>query len=106
MTRAQFEYAKDRALCSLDIISVANWLGLEVRGDRAACPFHNESTIGAFQLNVKKCFCYCHSCHKSADAIALTSFIKCIRPALALRQLNTAFNLGLGLDRGNLRRIK
>lgn len=98
MTRAQFDQAKDRALTDLDIFAVARWLGLEVKGDRAPCPFHSERSIGAFQFNPKECYCHCHSCGANADAIGLTAYIKGIRPAEALRQLNTAFNLGLCLD--------
>lgn len=98
MTRAQFELHKGNALAALDILAVARWLGIEVRGDRASCPFHSEHSIGAFQLNVKKCYCYCHSCHQGADAIGLTAHVNDVRPAEALRQLNSVFGLGLPLD--------
>lgn len=98
MTRAQFDRSKDIVMQRLSIIDVARWLGMNVQGDRAPCPFHLESSIGAFQFNREKGFCHCHSCHEGADTIGLVGKIMGISPAEALRELNSAFRLGLDLD--------
>lgn len=83
---------------SVNIIDVAKWLGMEVRGNRAPCPFHEERSVGAFQFNAPGGYCHCHSCGESADAIKLTAQVKGIKPYKALIELNNAFGLSLPLD--------
>lgn len=61
----RYELAKSK----LNIIDVAIWLGLDVKGDVAPCPFHNERSQGAFRFNVKEQFCHCFSCGESADCM-------------------------------------
>lgn len=95
MTRTEFGACVQMAGERLNIVEVAKWLGMEVRGDRGQCPFHDEKTPGALQFNVPQGYCHCHSCGESANAVKLTSHIRGIKPGEALRELDATFGLQL-----------
>lgn len=99
MTSEHFSYCADILNHAVDIVEVARWLGMTVKGDRAPCPFHQEHTFGAFQFNRKEGYCHCHSCGEGRDIIGLVAYIKNVSPSTALRELDAAFHLNLPLDR-------
>ena len=57
-------------LRELDILQVADLLGMGLRNKRALC-IHHDDHHPSLAFNVKKNTCHCYSCGFSADTIAL-----------------------------------
>ena len=57
-------------LCELDILQVADLLGMGLRNKRALC-IHHDDHHPSLAFNVKKNTCHCYSCGFSADTIGL-----------------------------------
>lgn len=57
-------------LCELDILQVADLLGMGLRNKRALC-IHHDDHHPSLAFNVRKNTCHCYSCGFSADTIAL-----------------------------------
>ena len=71
--------------------------GLRFRGNRAQCPWHDDTHPDlAFYENGT---CYCHACHHGGDAAALTAQVFGLTMAEAARKLNADFGLGLDTAR-------
>ena len=70
--------------------------GLRFRGNRAPCPWHDDTHPDlAFYENGT---CYCHACHHGGDAAALTARIFGLSMREAARKLNADFGLGLDTE--------
>jgi len=75
---------------STDIVAVAKWLGLEVHGGKARCPFHQDRTPSlSFKDGRFKCF----GCDASGDAIDLVAKMKDISTLEAVTKVTEAFHL-------------
>lgn len=75
---------------STDIETVATRLALEVRGEKAYCPFHRDHTPSlSFRVGRFKCF----GSDASGDLIDLVARIKDIRMLEAVTQITTVFHL-------------
>lgn len=57
-------------LRELDILQVADLLGMGLRNKRALC-IHHDDHHPSLAFNVRKNTCHCYSCGFSADTIAL-----------------------------------
>lgn len=57
-------------LCELDILQVADLLGMGLRNKRALC-IHHDDHHPSLAFNVRKNTCHCYSCGFSADTIGL-----------------------------------
>lgn len=75
---------------SVQIEEVAKWLGIEVRGGKARCPFHNDQTPSlSFKDGRFKCF----GCNESGDAIDLVAKIRHISTVEAAQLIGETFHL-------------
>ena len=75
---------------SVKIDEVAKWLGIEVRGGKAKCPFHNDQTPSlSFKDGRFKCF----GCDASGDAIDLVAKLRYISTAEAANLICETFHL-------------
>ena len=75
---------------SVQIEEVAKWLGIEVHGGKARCPFHNDQTPSlSFKDGRFKCF----GCNESGDAIDLVSKVRHIGTVEAANLISEAFHL-------------
>ena len=77
---------------SVQIEEVAKWLGIEVYGGKARCPFHNDQTPSlSFKDGRFKCF----GCDESGDAIDLVAKIRHISTVEAAHLISEAFHLSV-----------
>ena len=75
---------------SVQIEEVAKWLGIEVHGGKARCPFHNDQTPSlSFKDGRFKCF----GCDASGDAIDLVAKIRHISSVEAAYLISETFHL-------------
>ena len=67
--------------------------GLGFRGNRARCPWHDDThpDLAFYESGT----CYCHACHHGGDAAALTAQIFGLTMIGAARKINADFGLGL-----------
>lgn len=72
----------------------ASFYGLRFRGNRAFCPWHDDGKHPALAFYGNGT-CYCHSCHKGGDSIALTAQLFGLSMKEAAQKLNDDFRLGL-----------
>lgn len=78
---------------STDIVAIAKWLGLEVHGEKARCPFHQDRTPSlSFKDGRFKCF----GCDASGDAVDLVARMKDISTLEAITQIAEVFHLDAG----------
>ena len=76
---------------STDIIAIAKWLGLEVHGEKAKCPFHQDHTPSlSFKDRRFKCF----GCDASGDAIDLVAKFRNVSITEAAQQIVEWFQVG------------
>ena len=74
---------------SADIVAIAKWLGLEVYGGKAKCPFHQDYTPSlSFKDGRYKCF----GCDASGDAIDLVAKLNHISITEAAQQITEVFH--------------
>ena len=78
---------------TVDIEEVAKWLGLEVRGGKTKCPFHNDKTPS---LSFNKEYFKCFGCDASGDAIDLVAKLRHISIAEAAQQIAKAIRAEYG----------
>lgn len=92
---AAFEAVKS----SVDIVDAAQRYGLQVvRGGKAHCPWHTDKTPSlSFYKNNSRFHCF--SCGASGDVIDLVGLLLDISPEDTLRELNSAYHLGIDLDK-------
>lgn len=70
----------------------ARLYGLEFgRNGRARCPWHDDHNPDLKFLSSG--LCYCHACHKSGDAVALTAQMLGVTPREAAERLRHDFHL-------------
>jgi len=75
---------------STDIVAIAKWLGLEVQGDKARCPFHQDHTPSlSFKDGRFKCF----GCDASGDATDLVAKLRNVSVTEAAQQIQEAFHV-------------
>ena len=89
-------------------LDAARRYGLRFRGNRALCPWHEDSHPDlAFYPDGN---CYCHACHHGGDAVALTGQVFGLSMGEAARKINEDFALGLDAgkppDQAERRRIE
>jgi hypothetical protein len=76
---------------ALDYREVARVLGIDLKGNKALCPFHNEKTPSfVFYRDHYHCF----GCHESGDYIKLTAEMLCMSNFEAYKWLNDTFSMG------------
>ena len=76
---------------ALDYRSVARVLGIDLKGNKALCPLHNEKTPSfVFYPDHFHCF----GCGKSGDYIKLAAEILCVNNSEAYRWLNDTLSMG------------
>lgn len=85
-------------LCELDILQVADLLGMGLRNKRALC-IHHDDHHPSLAFNVKKNTCHCYSCGFSADTIALVRERLNLGFSEACRWLADHFDVYIGDDR-------
>lgn len=92
---AAFEAVKS----SVDIVDAAQRYGLQVVwGGKAHCPWHTDKTPSlSFYKNNSRFHCF--SCGTGGDVIDLVGLLLNISPEDTLRELNSAYHLGLDLDK-------
>lgn len=89
-----FILAKER----LDIVEVAQRYGVHVvKGNKAHCPFHEDRTPSMSFYGDNRKF-HCFSCNAGGDAVDLVQMLLNTSRLDALRELNSAYRLGLDLD--------
>ena len=72
------------------IEEVARWLGIEVLGGKAKCPFHNDQTPSmSFKEGRFKCF----GCDASGDAIDLVARLKNVSATEAAQKITEVFHI-------------
>jgi len=75
---------------SVQIEEVAKWLGIEVRGGKAKCPFHNDQTPSlSFKDGRFKCF----GCNVSGDAIDLVAKFRHVSTVEAAQLISESFHV-------------
>ena len=75
---------------SVQIEEVAKWLGIEVHGGKARCPFHNDQTPSlSFKDGRFKCF----GCDASGDAIDLVAKLRHFSTVEAAHLISERFHL-------------
>lgn len=80
---------------STDIVTVAKWLGLEVHGGKARCPFHQDHTPSlSFMDGRYKCF----GCDASGDAIDLVAKLNHVSITEAAQQITEVFHINSPLQ--------
>lgn len=82
-------------LRDLDILRVADMLGMGIRQRRALCPHHDDHHP-SLALNVRKQTCHCYSCGFSADNIGLVRERMNLGFAEACRWLADRFDVYIG----------
>ncbi len=70
--------------------------GLEVRRDKALCPFHSERSASLHFFDGRF---YCFGCHASGSSIDFVARLQGVEPLEACKILNRDFGLGLQFDR-------
>lgn len=85
-------------LRELDILQVADLLGMGLRNKRALC-IHHDDHHPSLAFNVKKNTCHCYSCGFSADTIALVRERLNLGFSEACRWLADHFDVYIGDDR-------
>ena len=86
-----FDEARER----VSALDAARFYGMDFRGNKARCCFHNDNRPSmSFRGNRFKCF----ACGASGSSIDLTAQLLGLSPVEALKRLNTDFSLGLDLD--------
>lgn len=85
-------------LCELDILQVADLLGMGLRNKRALCIHHNDHHP-SLAFNVKKNTCHCYSCGFSADTIGLVRERLNLGFSEACHWLADHFDVYIGDDR-------
>lgn len=85
-------------LRELDILQVADLLGMGLRNKRALC-IHHEDHHPSLAFNVKKNTCHCYSCGFSADTIALVRERLNLGFSEACHWLADHFDVYIGDDR-------
>ena len=85
-------------LRELDILQVADFLGMGLRNKRALC-IHHDDHHPSLAFNVKKNTCHCYSCGFSADTIALVRERLNLGFSEACRWLADHFDVYIGDDR-------
>ncbi|MDD4532632.1 MAG: CHC2 zinc finger domain-containing protein [Bacilli bacterium] len=88
MNYISFKLVKD----SLDIESVAKYLGLDVKNHMCCCLFHNDKTPS---MRLYTDHFYCFGCGSSGDVIKLAAEVLHVKPFDTVLILNDAFKLGL-----------
>lgn len=90
MNRLDFQALNE----TLDFREVARVLGIDLKGNKALCPFHNEKTPSfVFYLDHWHCF----GCGESGDYIALTAKMLCISNLEAYEWLNNTLAMSFPL---------
>ena len=75
---------------SVQIEEVAKWLGIEVRGGKAKCPFHNDQTPSlSFKSGRFKCF----GCNEFGDAIDLVAKLRHVSTVEAAQLISESFHV-------------
>ena len=75
---------------AVQIEEVAKWLGLQVHGGKARCPFHKDQTPSlSFKDGRYKCF----GCSASGDAIDLAAKLRHVSTIEAARLIGETFHL-------------
>lgn len=85
-------------LRELDILQVADLLGMGLRNKRALC-IHHDDHHPSLAFNVKKNTCHCYSCGFSADTIGLVRERLNLGFSEACRWLANHFDVYIGDDR-------
>lgn len=85
-------------LCELDILQVADLLGMGLRNKRALC-IHHDDHHPSLAFNVKKNTCHCYSCGFSADTIGLVRERLNLGFSEACHWLADHFDVYIGDDR-------
>lgn len=85
-------------LRELDILQVADFLGMGLRNKRALCTHHDDHHP-SLAFNVKKNTCHCYSCGFSADTIGLVRERLNLGFSEACRWLADHFDVYIGDDR-------
>lgn len=85
-------------LRELDILQVADLLGMGIRNKRALC-IHHDDHHPSLAFNVKKNTCHCYSCGFSADTIGLVRERLNLGFSEACRWLADHFDVYIGDDR-------
>ena len=85
-------------LRELDILQVADLLGMGLRNKRALC-IHHDDHHPSLAFNVKKNTCHCYSCEFSADTIGLVRERLNLGFSEACRWLADHFDVYIGDDR-------
>lgn len=85
-------------LRELDILQVADLLGMGLRNKRALC-IHHDDHHPSLAFNVKKNTCHCYSCGFSADTIALVRERLNLGFSEACHWLADHFDVYIGDDR-------
>ena len=85
-------------LRELDILQVADFLGMGLRNKRALC-IHHDDHHPSLAFNVKKNTCHCYSCGFSADTIGLVRERLNLGFSEACRWLADHFDVYIGDDR-------
>jgi hypothetical protein len=81
---------------SLEMSKVAETYGIQVRHNKALCPFHDDKTPSlGFKSNIWKCFV----CDIGGDSVDFVSKMFNLPPLGALQKLNKDFNLCLDFDK-------
>lgn len=75
----------------LDYREVARLLGIDLKGNKALCPFHNEKSPS---FTFYKDHFHCFGCRESGDYITLTAKMLCMSNYEAYRWLNDALSMG------------
>lgn len=92
---AAFEIVKDR----VDIVDAAQRYGIQVvRGGKAHCPWHTDKTPSLSFYKDNSRF-HCFSCGAGGDVIDLVGMLLDLPAVDAVRELNSAYHLGLDLDK-------
>ena len=90
-----FEIVKDR----VDIVDAAQRYGVQVvRGGKAHCPWHTDRTPSLSFYKDNSRF-HCFSCGTGGDVIDLVGMLLGLPTVDAVRELNSAYHLGLDLDK-------
>lgn len=92
---AAFEIVKDR----VDIVDAAQRYGIQVvRGGKAHCPWHTDKTPSLSFYKDNSRF-HCFSCGAGGDVIDLVRLLLDLSAVDAVKELNSAYHLGIDLDK-------
>lgn len=84
------EYIKE----NVSIIDIAERAGVNLKHNKACCPFHHEKTP-SFSVHPKKNIFKCFGCGVGGDVIEFTRMFYNTDFIGAVKILNTEFNLGI-----------